>query len=416
MKKFLLFVGFFLFSVSVLPAGETGVDLVSSTSSRVFRLGIIGTTTSHVNAFVGLLNAPDREGIYREFEVVGAYAGGMPDNPASWDRVEKIKQFVVEKGIKVHPTIERMLEEVDGVLLESVDGRCHLEQAKHVIKAGKPLFIDKPAAASLADAMEIYRLAEESKVPVFSSSSLRFSSGIRAMRTKPSVGTVLGVAAWSPSSRNETNPGLFWYGIHGVEILYTIMGTGCDRVSCVGTQDFDLATGIWADGRIGTFRGNRNGKGGFGATVFGDKDAADAGKYEGYKPLVDEFCRFFKTGISPVDDAETLEIMAFMEAAEASLMQNGKPVFVKEIMDQARNRKRVFVNLKINERKEWSINGKTVSEENLSAEIDRFNDGADTDLKIILTATGKVDRESIVKVCKQFKKATLANFLYDFTE
>lgn len=410
-KNTLIYAAIVLWFVSFLPAQESGGESVSSASEKVFRLGIIGTTTSHVNAFVNILNDPGREGLYREFEIVGAYAGGMPDNPASWDRVGKIKQFVVDKGIKVHPTIEELLEEVDGILLESVDGRCHLEQARPVIKAGKSLFIDKPAAATLADAMEIYRLASEKNVPVFSSSSLRFSSGIQSMRTKPSVGNVLGVAAWSPSSRNETNPGLFWYGIHGVEILFTIMGPGCDRVSCVGTQDFDLATGIWSDDRIGTFRGNRNGKGGYGATVFGSKGIADAGKYEGYKPLVDEFCRFFKTGIPPVDAGETLEILAFMEAAEVSLLQDGKAVFLKEMMDKARNRNRIFVDLQVNETKELHIDGKPVSFENLSTEIDCFN-GEDTDVKIILTATGKIDREWIGEICKKFGKATLANFLY----
>jgi predicted dehydrogenase len=140
------------FSVFNLSAQEDDGKPSHSTTGKVFRLGIIGTTTSHVNAFINILNDPDREGVYREFEVVGAYAGGMPDNPASWDRVEKIKQFVVEKGINVYPTIEQLLEHIDGALLESVDGRCHLEQAKPVIKAGKPLFIDKPAATTLADA------------------------------------------------------------------------------------------------------------------------------------------------------------------------------------------------------------------------------------------------------------------------
>jgi len=40
----------------------------------------------------------------------------------------------------------KLLEKVDVVLLESVDGRIHLQEATEVIKAGKPLWIDKPVA------------------------------------------------------------------------------------------------------------------------------------------------------------------------------------------------------------------------------------------------------------------------------
>lgn len=411
LKKFFPVFFVVLFSASFLAAeNETGQ--ASPSPQKVFRLGIIGTTTSHVNAFINILNDPKREGIHREFEVVGAYAGGMPDNPASWDRVEKIKQFVLDKGIAVYPSIEQLLEKVDGILLESVDGRCHLEQAKPVIKAGKPFYIDKPAATTLADTMEIYRLAAENKVPVFSSSSLRYSSGVQAMRTDPSVGKVLGVLAWSPSTRNAVTPAFFWYGIHGVEILFTIMGPGCERVSCVGTSDYDLATGIWSDGRIGTFRGDRNGKGGFGATVFGQKGAADGGKYEGYKPLVEEFCRFFKEGKAPFDATETLEIMAFMEAAEESLAQDGKPVSIKELMDRARREKRVYVQVRLTDGGNLTVNDKPVALEKLSSEIDRFA-GKDVAVKVVLTVKGRLEIDSVVKTCARFGKATLADFRYD---
>jgi predicted dehydrogenase len=222
------------------------------------------------------------------------------------------------------------------VLLESVDGRPHLEQVKPVLKAGKPVFIDKPVAGSLADALQIYDLAKKFKVPCFSSSSLRFSPGIMVMRKDPKVGKVLGCAAYGPCSIEKHHPDLFWYGIHGVETLYTIMGTGCKSVARVHTKDTDLVTGTWEDGRIGTYRGLRKGHTDFGALVFGSKGIAPSGKYAGYEPLVEEICKFFKTGRPPVSAEETIEIIAFMEAADESKRSGGKPVTLESVMAKAR--------------------------------------------------------------------------------
>ena len=187
------------------------------------------------------------------------------------------------------------------MLLESVDGRPHLSQARPVFAAKKPVFIDKPVAGTLADAIAIYDLAKESGTPVFSSSSLRYSPGIAAMRTgNDKVGEVVGCAAYGPCELEEHHPDLYWYGIHGVETLFTIMGPGCESVSRVQTPGAELVAGVWKGGRIGTFRGLRQGAKGYGATVFGTKGIAPSGGYAGYEPLVVEICKFFKTGKPPV--------------------------------------------------------------------------------------------------------------------
>ena len=223
--------------------------------------------------------------------------------------------------------IPALCAKVDAVLLLSVDGRRHLEQAKPVIAARKPLFIDKPMAASLADAREIFRLAAEAKVPVFSSSALRFVPGIAQARSDASVGGVLGCAAYSPCSLEPHHPDLFWYGIHGVEILFTIMGPGCESVVRVHTEDADLVVGRWKDGRIGSYRGIRKGEASTGALVFGEKRMvrAEEGSGSVYRPLLAEVVTFFRTGMAPVPAEETLEILAFMEAADASKKDGGRP-------------------------------------------------------------------------------------------
>ncbi len=303
------------------------------------RAGIIGLDTSHVVAFTALLNGPKAEGALKGVRVVAAYPGGSPDLPASHDRVEGYTATLRDKyHVEIVGSIDELLKKVDVVLLESVDGRPHLEQVKPVFKARKPVFIDKPVAGSLADALEIYRLAKESGTPCFSASSLRFSPGIAKMRDDPKVGKVLGCAAYGPCELERHHPDLFWYGVHGVETLFTIMGPGCESVSRVQTKDAELVTGVWKGGRVGTFRGLRAGKKDYGALVFGEKAIAPSGGYGGYEPLVVEICKFFRTGKPPVSAEETVEIFAFMEAADESKRQGGAPVALASVLEKARQK------------------------------------------------------------------------------
>jgi predicted dehydrogenase len=302
----------------------------------MIRAGIIGLDTSHVVAFTKVLNNPAASGDLAGVRVVAAYPGGSPDVAASRDRVEGYtRQLRDEFKVEIVDSIAELLGKVDVVLLESVDGRPHLEQARPVLRAHKPVFIDKPVAGSLADAIAIFDLARETGTPCFSSSSLRFSPGVVAIRNDPKVGEIQGCDAYSPCALEEHHPDLFWYGVHGVETLFTIMGTGCRTVSRVQTKETEFVTGVWADGRVGTFRGLR-GKAGYGATVFGTKGIGQSGGYGGYEPLVVEICKFFKTGKAPVEPAETLEIFAFMEAADESKRQGGFPVTLESVMVRAR--------------------------------------------------------------------------------
>jgi hypothetical protein len=303
---------------------------------KLIRVGMIGLDTSHVIAFSGILNDPKAEGDLAGVKLVAAFPGGSPDLPASRDRLKGFTDEIRGKGVEIVDSIDELLKKVDVVLLMSVDGRRHLEQAKPVLAAGKTLYIDKPFAGSLADALEIARLAKEKKVPIFSSSTTRFSAGFQAARRGESpAGEVRGCTAYSPCTLEPHHPDLFWYGIHGVEILFTVMGPGCQSVTRVSTKGTDVAVGVWKDGRIGTFRGIRDGKADYGATVFGKKGVAQAGPNEGYKPLLVEIARFFRTGKPPVAIEETLEIIAFMEAAEESKRQGGTPVSIESVMKKA---------------------------------------------------------------------------------
>ncbi len=317
-----------VFIASCFAAGSQGEE-----ADKMIRVGIIGLDTSHVIAFTNILNREGAEGVLADVKVVAGFPGGTADNPSSFSRVDKFTQQLRDKGVKIYDSIEAMLPHVDAILLESVDGRPHLEQARPVIAAGKPLFIDKPLAASLADAVKIFELANAAKVPCWSSSSLRFAAGTQAARDYETskFGRVKECIAWSGMSIEPHHPDLFWYGIHGVESLFTIMGTGCETVT---RESQTKVVGTWAGGRKGTFEG----RGGYGAEVVGEKESGPVGGFGGYEPLVVEIAKFFKTGKPPVCQDETLEIYTFMEAADESKRQGGKPVQMKDVLEKARQK------------------------------------------------------------------------------
>lgn len=294
------------------------------------RLGIIGTDTSHATAFTKLLNDVSAPGHVPGARVVAAFKGGSPDVEESEKRVDQYAEELHTKyGVEIVPDIPTLLSKVDGVLLESVDGRPHLAQARTVIAAHKPVFIDKPLASTLEDAREIARLARASAVPWFSSSSLRFGEIGSTMK----FSGVTGAGTWGPGPLEPHHAlDLSWYGIHAVELLYTIMGRGCETVERTTSEDADVMVGRWKDGRIGTVRVVRP-YSDYGAIVYRGRETVvshpKAAAATNYQPLVEQIVKFFETGVPPVPNEDTLEIFAFMDAAQRSKEQGGKPVALR---------------------------------------------------------------------------------------
>ncbi|MBK8095089.1 MAG: Gfo/Idh/MocA family oxidoreductase [Verrucomicrobiaceae bacterium] len=304
----------------------------AAAAAQNIRAGIIGLDTSHAVAFTKVLNAKPQRPEVMGVRVVAAYAQGSKDIKSSTDRVPEYSKTVQELGVEIVPTIDALLDKVDVIFLESNDGRPHLEQVLPCIEAHKPIFIDKPIAGSLADAIRIFDAAKKASVPVFSSSSLRFGKGTQAVRSG-SIGKVKSAETGSPASLEEHHPDLFWYGIHGVESLYTLMGTGCQSVKRGKTADGMITvTGTWDGGRSGTFTERK----GYGGKAVGETGGSlEVGTFNGYEPLLYSIVHFFRTGIAPVTTEETLEIYAFMEAADESKRRNGDSVTIKEVMDKA---------------------------------------------------------------------------------
>jgi hypothetical protein len=317
---------YFTLNIALILVVGPGLDAAD------IKIGMVGLDTGHVIAFTKILHDRSAKDHVPGARVVGAYPAASSDIESSWSKVDgytgKLRQ---DFGVTIHDSMDELFKQVDAVMIESVDGRPHLAQARAAILAGKPVYIEKPIAASLKEAREIFALAREHRVPVFSSSALRYGRETQAVRAGK-IGRVLRAETNSPAALEPHHIDLFWYGIHGVESLFTVMGTGIESVSRRNSTPGALETvGQWSGGRTGTFREIK----GYGGRAAGEKGESEVGKFDGYAPLVAAIVTFFKTGIPPVSEQETLEILAFMEADALSRERGGATVEIAEVMQRA---------------------------------------------------------------------------------
>lgn len=295
----------------------------------MLRLGIVDCDTSHSVAFTQRLN---HVGIGEEHwiegaKVVAAYAG-----PSAILDQAKVDAFVAQlrgHGVEMVERPEDMRGKIDAVLIEAVDGSVHAERALPFLKAGVPTFVDKPFATSVADARRLIDAAERSSAPIFSASGLRYAPDVQSARAVArELGGVRGCDTAGPASLHPRNPGLFHYGVHAVEMLFELMGTGCQRVRCTSTPTSDLAVGVWSDGRIGSVRGIREAAYAFTFTaVCGTGVVArvvDATFI--YRELLGRIVQTFQSGRTPLSPRELLEPVAFQEAALRSSQAGGEEV------------------------------------------------------------------------------------------
>lgn len=296
----------------------------------MIKLGIVDCDTSHVLQFTMRHNhiPVEKGGIAEDqwvdgCQVVMAYPGTskVMDQKTIDERARQLKKW----GVKVVANREDMIGKVDGVLIESNQGSQHLKHARLFMKAGLPCYIDKPFTNSASDALKIRDLAAKYSVPFFSSSSLRYAPEVVA--AKAELGQIYGVDAWSPASLHPASPGLAHYGIHGVEILFTLMGAGCDAVSCAFDKEIgEVNSGKWSDGRVGVMRGTRQGAHSYGFVAWGESEVRTSGINTAYiyRELCKEQVKLFQTGKPPIDINETIELVCFMDAALKSSKRGGE--------------------------------------------------------------------------------------------
>ena len=292
------------------------------------KVGIIGVDTSHATAFAKIMNV-DRDPAVAGYRVTHAYKWGSKDIVKCTSRYERHIKMLEECGVKMVDSIAELLANVDCVLLETCDGRPHLEQALEVFRSGKPCYIDKPIAADLRDTLKILAAAKQMGQKVFSASSLRYTKAVKEA-ARGAYGKIRAADTLAPGNFEPTHSDYFWYAIHGADPLFAIMGTGCEEVTCVHSGDDDVIVGRWRDGRLGTLRVFGS-KGGYGGTVVNDAcKRFDLGGYEGYQVLLVEILEYFRTGKEPIPPEELKEVYAFLDAARLSKQRGGKPVTLAE--------------------------------------------------------------------------------------
>ena len=290
----------------------------------VIRIGMVGFDTSHVVEFTKRINHFD---VDEKFWVEGArIVAGYPGKPtpaASQEIINERTKILKGYGVEIVDKPEDLIGRVDAVMIEYNEGAKHLEASRPFMEAGLPVFIDKPLACSIQDAKKIIELAKDNGVPVFSSSSLRYALEIQNLK-KSDVGRILSASTYGPGVIVQFNPGLFFYVIHAIEMLYALMGKGCRRVRCYSSEGWDVIVGEWEDGRVGVVRGLRIGVREYGFTAFYEKKIAshviDTSWI--YTELLKRVIDMFKTKKPPVEPSETIEIIAFTEKAMESSKLN----------------------------------------------------------------------------------------------
>jgi predicted dehydrogenase len=343
-----------------------GMLMISTAAAdeKFVRIGILGFDNYQGLAFSEVLNNPKAAGDLGGVKVTAVFPVTCPDYPESaalsqrwldsitkWGEGSTHPLFKTYHPVEVVKSLDELLSKVDAVIMAGLDGNMHLAQAEPVLKAGKRLYVVRPLAANLADAFAILKISEQTGTPMFSCSQHRFVPGFIGMRQHPEVGKVLGCDVYGGFEVKGPQVDAFIRPLHSLETIYTIMGPGVETVSCTSTPTAESFTLVWKDGRVGTYRGIKDGALKYSATVFGDTGVSTAGvyghgvpvrgiaptkdKYMGYEGVATEIAKFFKGGPAPVSLDETREIFAVMQAAEQSRAQGGAKVSVADVLKSA---------------------------------------------------------------------------------
>ncbi len=294
---------------------------------RELQIGLVGLDTSHVVGFGDMYN---RSGIPGA-RIVRAFPGGSAKFSLSRDRIAGFTaKLRDEYGVQIVESIDE-LAGLDAYLLESVDGDTHLREFEALARFGKPVFIDKPLACCYKDAKAIFDLAAAKGIPIMTTSSMRYAAGVGDQKD---AGEVVSAEGFGPMSILPDYRDYFWYGIHSAEIVYRYLGKGCREVQTFSSESVDLIVGRWEGGRFGLVSGNRAGSNDFGVRLVtgkGHRASLLDPAVPYMKPLAEAILEFFRSGVSPIDPAESLEVIAFLEAASRSRSGDGKPVALLDI-------------------------------------------------------------------------------------
>lgn len=281
------------------------------------RIGMIGLDTSHSEIFTSLLN--DRSATH--LVPGGLITHAMPiyseDLPISFERYPKYRDIVERRyDVIIVTEVDVLMDNVDAVIIGTVDGRNHLHWFKKVVSYKKPVFIDKPIAMSDREVEQIIELAKRYNTPVMSSSSLRFADSVERLKNLGMEKFESGYF-YGPLPMQKAMPGYFWYGVHTIELIVSLLGGNLQVMHREKTERFETLRLL----RNGTeellVRGDYSWHDRFGGILhFGNRTEAfqlwnDERPY--YANLLEEMIGFFQTGETKVPLEETAKIVRLIE-------------------------------------------------------------------------------------------------------
>lgn len=256
----------------------------------------------HANNYPAWLEEVSKN-LNNEYKVCYAYAP-VDVSPVDGKTTD---EWCKERDVEKCTSIKELCEKSDNIaILAPSNPEVHLELAKEAFKyaSGKNVYIDKTFAPDLATAKEIYRLAKENNVNIFSTSALRYASELYDFNEEKEIVSIGG-------------GGLFEeYSIHQVEIIVRVMGIGAEKVKVESAYgDGFIADILYKDGRKAQL--NYDKKSDFYVTVT-TKEGKEEKRHlasDYFKNLLEKIAIFFETGKTDFDKEQTLEVMKIREGA-----------------------------------------------------------------------------------------------------
>ncbi len=298
-------------------------------ATRELQIAAIGIDSSHLPEFVKRIRKLRADGQTR-CRVTQMWTDGVHGMPL--DEVEKWRLQAEAEGVVMADSMDAMLDAADGVMVLAVDGNRHLELAKPALMRSLPTYIDKPLTCNLEDARSILALARKHNTPCYSASSLRFANEVRDLNLDE-LGQLIAIDAYGPGELSDAMKGLFFYGIHTIEMVDAMWGGGVREVRCDQAEDRDIVQLRYHDGRYAHLRMDRKAAYDFGATVHGSKAIhsfkVDFGEI--YNRLIEGMTRFFEGGEPPATLDRLVEAIAVIETAHTSAETGGGWVSMPKI-------------------------------------------------------------------------------------
>ncbi|MBA2247324.1 MAG: Gfo/Idh/MocA family oxidoreductase [Chloroflexia bacterium] len=287
----------------------------------MIRIGLVGVNTSHADAFSRIFNGSADEAPRLESGKVVSIWGGDPERVATLAANHWIETTVSDPA--------EMIGAVDAVLIvdDTGGGALHDELARPFLMAGLPVFVDKPMTTAYPDAVALFDLAEAHSAPLLSCSALRFAVEIEAAKNGlAAVGTLSSIVSVGPGD-------WFYYGVHAVELLGVVAGTGASWVHRHALPNKDITVIGYEDGPAAVVETLRDAAYVFHLTAFGADGFTSVHVQDAmgfYTNTMRAFATMAETGVAPLHREQTLEVIAILEAGNRSA-ERGERVELMEI-------------------------------------------------------------------------------------